>query len=111
MHLECYHLVNHSFGVQDIIVAGSPVAGVVRVTGTTGFVAVCFSERLIFAPGKDTDLAEWTNSCGTVPASPLVVCTSIAHSGSRSNEETPLSVLICHLEEVVLGPGKKLGPK
>ena len=40
-----------------------------------------------------------------------MVCTSITHPGSRSDEETTLSVLICHLEEVVLGQEKKLVPK
>ena len=62
MDLEEYDLVYHSFGVQDIIVAGSPVARVVRVTGATGVIAVNGSERLIFSPGKDADLAKWTNS-------------------------------------------------
>jgi len=44
-----------------------------------------------------------------------VVCTSIAHPGSRSNQEATLSVLICHLGEVVSGQekygAKKIGPK
>ena len=70
-----------------------------------------FSERLIFAPGKDADLTKWTIRRGTVPASPLMVCTSITHPGSRSDEETTLSVLICHLEEVVLGQEKNWSQK
>ena len=56
------HLVYHSFSIENIIVAGSPVAGVVWITGTTGVVAMNLSKCLIFSPWKNADFSKGADS-------------------------------------------------